>query len=108
MVEGDHAVLLGCARCGCRGWLGAFYVVASTRQAIALWCGQPVIGSRSSASSSSLLFCPIGSVVTCPRHGARFDVCTGEALCLPAVAATPVHRIRTRDGNIEVEVEVED
>ena len=48
-----------------------------------------------------------GSVVTCPRHGARFDVCTGEALCLPAVAPTPVHQIRIRDGNIEVEVEVE-
>jgi 3-phenylpropionate/trans-cinnamate dioxygenase ferredoxin subunit len=45
-----------------------------------------------------------GRVVTCPRHGARFDVCTGEALCLPAVAPTPVHAVRIRDGMVEVEV----
>jgi 3-phenylpropionate/trans-cinnamate dioxygenase ferredoxin subunit len=48
-----------------------------------------------------------GRVVTCPRHGARFDVCTGEALCLPAVAATPKHAVRLRDGKIEVEVDGE-
>ena len=46
-----------------------------------------------------------GCVITCPRHGAQFDVCTGEALCLPAVAPTPVHAVRTRDGQIEIEVE---
>ena len=48
-----------------------------------------------------------GRVVTCPRHGAKFDVCTGEALCLPAVASTPVHAVRVRDGAVEVEVEDE-
>ncbi len=46
-----------------------------------------------------------GREVTCPRHGARFDVCTGEALCLPAVAATPSHAVRVRNGAVEVEVE---
>jgi 3-phenylpropionate/trans-cinnamate dioxygenase ferredoxin subunit len=46
-----------------------------------------------------------GRVVTCPRHGAQFDVCTGEALSLPAVASTPVHRVRVTEGRIEVEVE---
>jgi 3-phenylpropionate/trans-cinnamate dioxygenase ferredoxin subunit len=46
-----------------------------------------------------------GRVVTCPRHGAKFDVVTGQALCLPAVAPTPVHAVRIRDGMIEVEVE---
>jgi 3-phenylpropionate/trans-cinnamate dioxygenase ferredoxin component len=45
-----------------------------------------------------------GRVVTCPRHGAKFDVCTGEALCLPAVAPTPVHAVRVREGRIEVEI----
>lgn len=44
-------------------------------------------------------------VVTCPRHGAKFDVRTGEALCLPAVAPTPRHRVREHEGWIEVEVE---
>lgn len=43
-------------------------------------------------------------VVTCPRHGARFDVRTGEALCLPAVAPTPVHAVRIRDGRVEIEI----
>jgi len=46
----------------------------------------------------------IGRVVTCPRHGAKFDVITGEALCLPAVMATPKHVLRVRDGKIEVEI----
>jgi 3-phenylpropionate/trans-cinnamate dioxygenase ferredoxin subunit len=45
-----------------------------------------------------------GRVVTCPRHGAQFDVCTGEALTLPAVASTPVHNVRVTDGKIEIEV----
>jgi 3-phenylpropionate/trans-cinnamate dioxygenase ferredoxin subunit len=49
-----------------------------------------------------------GCVVTCPRHGATFDVCTGEALTLPAVAATPTHAVRVSEGRIEVEVEDED
>ncbi|HET9234586.1 MAG TPA: non-heme iron oxygenase ferredoxin subunit [Candidatus Eisenbacteria bacterium] len=46
-----------------------------------------------------------GRVVTCPRHGAKFDVITGEALCLPAVIGTPVHAVRIRDGRVEVEID---
>ena len=46
-----------------------------------------------------------GRVVTCPRHGAKFDVLTGEALCLPAVIGTPVHAVRIRDGKVEVEID---
>lgn len=46
-----------------------------------------------------------GCVVTCPRHGARFDVRTGEALSLPAVEATRTHAVRVRDGVLEVEVD---
>jgi 3-phenylpropionate/trans-cinnamate dioxygenase ferredoxin subunit len=49
-----------------------------------------------------------GRVVTCPRHGARFDVCTGEALSLPAVQATPVHPVRVVGGKIEVQLEDEE
>ena len=48
-----------------------------------------------------------GRIVTCPRHGAKFDVCTGEALCLPAVASTPKHAVRVRPGKVEVEVDGE-
>jgi 3-phenylpropionate/trans-cinnamate dioxygenase ferredoxin component len=35
-----------------------------------------------------------GSIIECPRHGARFDVRTGAALRMPAVA--PVRTFPTR------------
>ena len=46
--------------------------------------------------------CLDGSQVICPRHGARFDVCTGEALTPPAYE--PVARLQTRveDGRVLV------
>ena len=48
----------------------------------------------------------VGPVIECPRHGARFDVRTGEVLRMPAVA--PVRTFATRvDGN-EILVLVED
>ena len=47
----------------------------------------------------------VGRVVTCPRHGAKFDVITGEALCLPAVMATPKHVLRIQDGMVEVAID---
>src|SRR5512135_1376763 len=34
-----------------------------------------------------------GSEIRCPRHGARFDVRTGQALCLPAVEPVTTHRV---------------
>lgn len=40
--------------------------------------------------------------IICPRHGARFDVRTGEALALPAVVDIPVYPVRVRDGQIEI------
>ncbi|HEY9089002.1 MAG TPA: non-heme iron oxygenase ferredoxin subunit [Anaerolineaceae bacterium] len=42
--------------------------------------------------------------VICPRHGARFDIRTGEALTLPAVTSTPWYPTRVVDGQIEVGV----
>lgn len=44
-----------------------------------------------------------GSTVTCPRHGAMFDVTTGEALTLPAVMPVMTFPIIERDGNLYVE-----
>ena len=38
-----------------------------------------------------------GCELICPRHGARFDVRTGEALTMPASEATSVHEVRV-DG----------
>jgi 3-phenylpropionate/trans-cinnamate dioxygenase ferredoxin subunit len=43
-----------------------------------------------------------GDVVICPRHGARFDLHTGKALTLPAVADIPVYPVRIQEDYIEV------
>ncbi|GAP66498.1 ferredoxin subunit of nitrite reductase andring-hydroxylating dioxygenase [Mizugakiibacter sediminis] len=41
-----------------------------------------------------------GYEVECPRHGARFDVRTGEALCAPAYAPTASFPVKVEDGVI--------
>ena len=46
-----------------------------------------------------------GHVVTCPRHGARFDVCSGAALSLPAVVPLPTFEVRVVNGEVQVRVE---
>ncbi|MDX9864290.1 MAG: non-heme iron oxygenase ferredoxin subunit [Anaerolineaceae bacterium] len=43
-----------------------------------------------------------GWQLVCPRHGARFDIRTGEALTLPAVVDVPVFPVRVVGGMIEV------
>jgi 3-phenylpropionate/trans-cinnamate dioxygenase ferredoxin subunit len=43
-----------------------------------------------------------GCDIICPRHGARFDVRTGEVLSLPAVLDAPVYPVRVVDGNVEI------
>ncbi len=43
-----------------------------------------------------------GFEVICPRHGARFDVRSGKATRLPAVAPTPTYPVRVTDGKIEI------
>ena len=43
-----------------------------------------------------------GNEIICPRHGARFDVHTGKATSLPAVADIPVYPVRVREAMIEV------
>lgn len=40
--------------------------------------------------------------VECPRHGARFDIKTGQATCLPAVGGVTVYSVEVRDGDIYV------
>ncbi len=46
-----------------------------------------------------------GCIVTCPRHGARFDVSTGAALSLPAVVPLPTFKVQVIDGEVQVQVE---
>lgn len=44
----------------------------------------------------------VGCEIQCPRHGARFDVRTGKALCFPAFEPVPTHKVELRDGTIYV------
>ncbi|HUF75871.1 MAG TPA: non-heme iron oxygenase ferredoxin subunit [Longimicrobiales bacterium] len=47
-----------------------------------------------------------GSCVECPRHGARFDLRTGEVKALPAVFPVNAYPVRVVDGCIEVDLGV--
>lgn len=43
-----------------------------------------------------------GYEITCPRHGASFDVRNGKVLSLPAVVDIPAYPVRVVGGMIEV------
>ncbi len=45
-----------------------------------------------------------GCRIVCPRHGANFDVRTGEALTLPAVIPLPTYKVRIEGDDVYVEV----
>jgi len=45
-----------------------------------------------------------GHEVTCPWHGARFDVRTGEVLCGPAYEDVARYNVRVTGTDIEVEL----
>ncbi len=42
------------------------------------------------------------STVTCPLHGAKFDVRTGAAKSLPAVKPVPKHEVKVENGSVYV------
>ncbi len=44
--------------------------------------------------------------VECPRHGARFDLLTGEVRALPAVYPVNAYPVRVVDGRVEVKIDV--
>ena len=46
--------------------------------------------------------CLYGHVIECPRHGARFDVRTGEVLDPPAYEPIQTFKIRVKNGMIQV------
>lgn len=41
--------------------------------------------------------------VMCPRHGARFNIRTGEALSMPAIEGVPVYATKVVDGDVFIE-----
>ncbi len=45
-----------------------------------------------------------GQVVTCPWHGAKFNIISGEVLGPPARAEVASYRIRVTGSDVEVEV----
>jgi 3-phenylpropionate/trans-cinnamate dioxygenase ferredoxin component len=45
----------------------------------------------------------VGCELICPRHGARFDVRTGEATKMPAFQPAPTYAVRVQDGDVLVE-----
>jgi 3-phenylpropionate/trans-cinnamate dioxygenase ferredoxin subunit len=45
-----------------------------------------------------------GKEIECPRHGARFDVTNGRALCLPAVRPVRTYPVRIEGGEVEIDL----
>ncbi|OIO93197.1 MAG: biphenyl 2,3-dioxygenase [Anaerolineae bacterium CG2_30_64_16] len=41
-----------------------------------------------------------GHQLICPRHGARFDVRTGDALTMPAFEPAPTYEVKVEGGDI--------
>ena len=45
-----------------------------------------------------------GFEIECPRHGARFDVRSGEVTALPAVLPIDTFKVRVEGDDVEIEV----
>jgi 3-phenylpropionate/trans-cinnamate dioxygenase ferredoxin component len=45
-----------------------------------------------------------GFQIICPRHGARFDIRTGQAMTMPAVQGTPAHEVKIEGEGIWVRI----
>jgi 3-phenylpropionate/trans-cinnamate dioxygenase ferredoxin subunit len=43
-----------------------------------------------------------GDTIECPRHGARFDIRTGNVLCLPATSSVARYDVRIEGDEIQV------
>jgi nitrite reductase/ring-hydroxylating ferredoxin subunit len=49
-----------------------------------------------------------GDTVTCPWHGSRFDLCSGEVRGGPAVYPQPRYETRVRAGKVEIRIAKDD
>ncbi len=59
------------------------------------------IGDRCSHAEASLAEGEVfDREVECPRHGAEFDLTTGEPGSLPATVPVPVYDVALRDGDV--------
>ncbi len=46
----------------------------------------------------------VGCEIECPRHGARFDLTTGQALCLPAIVPIATYKVEVKGEDVFVDV----
>jgi 3-phenylpropionate/trans-cinnamate dioxygenase ferredoxin subunit len=64
------------------------------------------IGDRCSHAEASLAEGELFETeVECPRHGATFDITTGEAITLPASRPVPTYETKVEDGSVFVRLE---
>lgn len=42
--------------------------------------------------------------IACPRHGAKFDICSGKAISMPATEATSSHPTKVENGEVFVQI----
>ena len=45
-----------------------------------------------------------GCQIECPRHGAKFDIRTGKAMCMPATQDTLAHEVKVDGDDIIVRI----
>ena len=45
-----------------------------------------------------------GTTIACSRHGAKFDICTGNAVTMPATKATVAHEVKIEGDNILIKL----
>ena len=45
-----------------------------------------------------------GFEIACPRHGAKFDIRGGKAMCMPATQNTVAHEVKVDGGKILVKI----
>lgn len=45
-----------------------------------------------------------GHCLVCPRHGAKFDVRNGDAVCMPATEPTLSHKVRIDGDDVLVQL----
>ncbi len=48
-----------------------------------------------------------GYTIVCPRHGAQFDIRTGQAKTMPATRATTAHKVVVQGDEVFVELNEE-
>ncbi len=100
-----------------RVWLGPSDELASRGQTrierddlrlAVFWSGErfDVIDDRCSHAEASLAEGVVtDGEVECPRHGALFDLKTGDALCLPATRPVRVYPVAVVEGDVFIDLE---